>query len=444
MSLLTGKSGSGKGKLQAVAGASSVKKKESISGGLINVNKLKELQAKKNNRTDNYKLNQNGLSRFRLVKPLGQDDIPLATADQHFIPYIKEDGKEGKRMVYCYKQFGFSDCPVCALHDLLKNARDQALVADADTLGASSRWAAYVVNRDYMAGSEDPIEDHDPRQDKIMLYGGIPPRIADDIIKHLTMKVWGDASDPESGYDFECEGSQTSGKMFNGYKVTEYALSPIPKDFSPAYDVALTRGLKPLSDVIHYIPAGEFNKLFEITLVAIASSGEEGDEIIAEFRPLYDDMLREITAGPNIEEAEQEEESEQEAIEVRSEREENPDIDELPEGEDEDAEGEDVELGENSEDNGEASDGEGGEEDDGSGEGSGEAEQADEEAGDIEEAEQEVEERPKRGRPAKAAPAAKPAPTAKAAKPAPSTAKDTAPKVGGSSLLGKLRTIGKK
>ena len=109
MALLSGKSGSGKGKLQAVAGASNVKKKESVEGGLINIAKLKELQAKKNNRTDNYKLNQNGLSRFRIVKPLGHDDIPLATADQHFIPIVRDDGKEGKRLVYCYKQFANAD-----------------------------------------------------------------------------------------------------------------------------------------------------------------------------------------------------------------------------------------------------------------------------------------------------------------------------------------------
>lgn len=424
------------GKGQVTAGASSVKKKES-NAGLINIAKLKALQAKKNNRTDNYKLNQNGLSRFRLVRSLGQDDAPMATADQHFIPVIRDDGKEGKRLVYCYQQFGFSECPICALHELLKGAHDQALVSDAEVLKVASRWAAYVINRDYMAGSEDPMEDYDPRQEKLMLYGSIPPRIGDDIIKHLSMKVWGDASNPDAGYDFECEGSQASGKMFNGYKVTEYNLSPIPKDFSPSYDMALLRGVKPLSEVIHYMPAGEFNKLFEITLAAVASSGEEGANLIAEFRPYYDKLLKEIAAGPRSAEEEYEEEPEREVIEVKSEREVNPDIDDVKES-DEDAEGKGLELREDSKDNGEASDSESGEEDDGPSEGAVEAEQADEEDGDLEEEEEEEEEAPQapKGRPAAKA---KPAPTK-----APAVPSTPAPKAGGSSLLGKLRTIGKK
>lgn len=434
-----GKAGKfGKGFQGAAAGASSVKKKESVGTGLININKLKDMQSRKNSRLDNYKLNPNGLSRFRLVRPIGNDDVPMTSADSHFIPYTKEDGTVGKRMVYCYQQFGFSDCPICALHERMSQAQDQAVVADSDTLRVSNKWAAYIVNRDYMAGSEDPNEDYDSKQDKVVLFNGIPMKIADDIIKHLSMKVWGDASHPSKGYDFECTGSQSSGKMFNGHKVAEYTLSPIPKDFSPSYDEALLRGVKPLTEVVKYMPAAEFNKLFEPIMTSIMQDTEEGAEIIEEFSDYYRALLQEIEVGAT-EDAREDEET------YQSERDVNPDVDDLPTAEseeeaEEDAERNPVQVRKNRNHSRKASDSEAGEENDGSGEDTEEAGQPEKEAGGLEEAaedpgmeEEEEEEK------ANAAPQKPKTPAT--AKP---LAPKTAPKVGGSSLLGKLKTIGKK
>lgn len=391
----------------AVAGASNVKAKAQAQtgSGIINLNKLKNLQSKKKSTLEAYKLNANGLSRIRLVKPLGHDDVPMISADAHWLPVVTDDGKTIKRKVYCYYQFGFDFCPICALQDVLSAANDQALVADSDQLKASNKWAAYIVNRDYMAGAEDPMAAYDPRQDKIVLFDNMNPKIADDIIKHLGMRVWGDASDPVHGYDFEIEGTP-SGKVFNNYKVSDYALSPIPKDFSPPYDEALLKMLKPLSEVIKYMPRQDLQKIFDPILVSIQQESEEAAAIISGFSDIYNAMLKAIEAGPDVDEAGYEDE--QEAIEVDS------------EGGDDDAEGQDDTLERSAESESEAPDNEVGEEDDDDGEG------GPEDAEPGEEAEEPVEDE-------------EPAPSPQQAKPKPDT---TASR--NAALLGELKNIGKK
>lgn len=282
----------------AAAGASNVKAKAQVGSGLINLNKLKSLQSRKKSNLETYKLNANGLSRIRLVKPLGNDDVPMVSADAHWVPVVNEDGKQSKRKIYCYYQFGFDFCPICALREALMTTNDQALIADSDQLKATNKWASYIINRDYMAGAEDPIAAHDPRQDKIVLFDNMNPKIADDIIKHLGMRVWGDASDPTGGYDFEIEGVP-SGKVFNTYKVSDYALSPIPKDFSPPYDEALLKNMKPLSEIIKYMSRSDLQKIFDPILVSIQQESEEAATLISDFSDAYNDMLRAIEAGPN-------------------------------------------------------------------------------------------------------------------------------------------------
>lgn len=396
----------------AVAGASNVKAKvqATAGSGLINLNKLKGLQTRKKSVIESYKLNPNGLSRFRLVKPMGNDDVPMVSADAHWLPVITEDGKSIKRKVYCYSQFGFDRCPICELRDVLAAANDQALIADADQLRATNKWAAYIVNRDYMAGAEDPEQAYDRKQDKIVLFDNMSSRIADDIIKHLGMRVWGDASDPDHGYDFEVEGTP-SGKMFNNFKVSDYTLSPIPKDFSPPYDTNLLKGMKPLTEVIKYLPRPDLQKVLDPILVSIQQESEEAASIISSFSDDYNLMLRMIEAGVDAEDVVYDDSDGDEAdpIEIESDRG-DPDATRKASPEEPDDEGDseapDDEIGEEDD-----ADGEDDEEDPGYGEGNEE--------------------------PVKAA-----APTVQQAKPTPATATNIPGRT--SSLLGELKNIGKK
>ena len=123
MALLNGAGSSKKGFQGA---ASNVRPKAQVGSGIINLNKLKGIQNRKRSGFESYKLNSAGLSRFRLVMPIGNDDTPMVSADKHWLPYTNDEGKVSKRPVLCYKQFGFSDCPICALQDRLLAARDQA------------------------------------------------------------------------------------------------------------------------------------------------------------------------------------------------------------------------------------------------------------------------------------------------------------------------------
>lgn len=280
-------------------GASNVRPKAQVGSGLINLNKLKGIQNRKKTGFESYKLNQNGLSRFRLIMPLGNDDTPMVSADQHWVPVTNDEGKVYKRPIYCYKQFGFSDCPICALQERLAAARDQAIVDSAEDLKMIFRWAAYVINRDYLAGSDDPEHEFDPRQDKVQLFSPISPKIADDIIAYLGKRTWGNASDPDNGYDFEVEGEQT-GKVFNGYKVTDYTVSPVPKDCSPSYSIDILHGIKPLSEVVTYLKRQDLQKILDPILLSIAHDGEEAASIVEDFSSYYNQLLDEIVNGPSV------------------------------------------------------------------------------------------------------------------------------------------------
>lgn len=312
MSMLSGTNSSKKGFQGA---ASNVRPKAQVGSGLINLNKLKGIQNRKKGGFDVYKLNGSGMSRFRLIMPLGNDDTPMVSADRHWLPVTNDEGKVYKRPVFCYKQFGFSDCPICALQERLLAARDQAIVADADDLKVVYRWAAYVINRDYLAGSDDPMHDYDPRQDKIQMFDPINQKVADDIIAYLGKRTWGNASDPTDGYDFEVEG-ELSGKVFNGYKVVDYTVSPVPKDCSPAYSPDILRGIKPLSEAITWLKRPDLQKIMDPILLSLSQDNEEAESIVADFTGYYNQLLDEIVNGPSMDFADVDDEYEQESIEV--------------------------------------------------------------------------------------------------------------------------------
>lgn len=418
--------GSGSSKKGFQGAASNVRPKVQVGSGLINLNKLKGIQSRKKGGFETYKLNNAGLSRFRLVMPLGNDDTPMVSADQHWLPVTNDEGKVYRRPVFCYKQFGFSDCPICALQERLSAARDQAIVASADELRLVFRWAAYVVNRDYLAGSDDPEHDFDPRQDKIQLFSPISPKIADDIIAYLGKRTWGNASDPNNGYDFEVEGEQT-GKVFNGYKVTDYTVSPVPKDCSPAYSVDILRGVKPLSEVVTYLKRPDLQKILDPILLSVSQDNEEAASIIEGFTDYYNQLLDEIVAGPSSQ-MDSGYEPEQEQIQVDGDDEDGKEqtgVDASPSGADE-SESEEYE----SEHESEA---------DGVGESSEDSQPSGEGEEDLEEEAEEVEEEP--------APVAHPAPQSRPKPAGPLPAARPAQPVKPSAnagLLGKLKQVGKR
>lgn len=282
----------------AVAGAGNVVPKSSFQHRPIDIAKLRNIQSNKKANIESYKLNANGKSRFRLVMPLGDDTIPLTGANRHWLPYVTEDGKDSRRPFYCYEQFGLP-CPICTLRAMLLNASDESLKADADTLRANNLWAAYIINRDYLVGADDPIEAQNDMQDKVVLFNAMSPKIADAIIGYLEMRVWGDASDPDTGYDFEVEGKPTT-KTFNGYKVSDYTLTPYPRDYSPRYSLSTISKLRPLSEVITYSKVEDLRKVLDPILISVSEESEEGMAIIEAFRPEYDRMLAQINAGPGV------------------------------------------------------------------------------------------------------------------------------------------------
>lgn len=300
----------------AVAGASRVTSKPSTQRRPIDFSKLRSIQNQKKSGLESYKLNVNGRSRFRLIMPLGDDTVPLTGANRHWIPFVNEEGKEIKRPFYCYEQFGLP-CPICTLRNMLLNARDESLKADAETLRASNMWAAYIINRDYLVNADDPIAAQDDRQDKVVLFNSMSPRIADSIIGYLEMKVWGDATDPDNGYDFEVEGKPT-GKVYNGYKVSDYTLTPYPRDYSPKYKMELISKLRPLSEAITYSRSDDLRKVFDPILISLSEANEEAAEIVEAFRPEYEHMLLQIDAGPGVQLDEETEEEvyDREQIEV--------------------------------------------------------------------------------------------------------------------------------
>lgn len=283
----------------AVAGAGNVAPKSpSHQRRSIDINKLRNIQSHKKTSIESYKLNANGKSRFRLVMPLGDDSVPLVGANRHWLPYVNEEGKDSKRPFYCYEQFGLP-CPICYLRSLLLAANDESLKADADTLRASNLWAAYIINRDYLVGADDPITAQNDLQDKVVLFNTMSTKIADAIIGYLEMRAWGDASDPDTGYDFEVEGKPTA-KTFNGYKISDYALSPYPRDYSPRYSLNVVSKLKPLSEVITYSKVEDLRKILDPILVSISEESEEGIQVVSNFQVEYERMLRQINAGPGV------------------------------------------------------------------------------------------------------------------------------------------------
>lgn len=416
MSLLNGAGSSKKGFQGA---ASNVRPKAQVGSGIINLNKLKGIQNRKRGGFETYKLNNAGLSRFRLVMPLGNDDTPMVSADRHWLPYTNDEGKVSKRPVFCYKQFGFSDCPICALQERLLAARDQEIVADADSLKVIYRWAAYVINRDYLAGSDDPESDYDPRQDKVQLFDPINQNVADDIITYLGKRTWGNASDPVAGYDFEVEG-EPSGKVFNGYKVIDYTVSPIPKDCSPSYSPDILRGVKPLSEAITWLKAPELRKIMDPILLSMSQDSEEAAAIVNGFTDYYNQLLDEIVNGPTMS---YEDEEEQEQIEVSGGE------NDVPKARNNSAPSKAVPSASSGDDDAE-------DEADGDGEGVEDNQQSGEGEGDLEESEDVEEEVPE-------VPVARPAPQVrpKPAGPLPATKPVSAANAG---LLGKLKQVGKR
>ncbi len=246
---------------------------------------------------DRFKLNKAGTVRFRLVEPLGDDSIPMQPLDEHWLPYIKEDGKEGKRPVTCMELQDVV-CPVCVLHSLLTASR----IVDLEELGReiriSKRWLMYVVNRSYMMTQEEPTVID--TMEKIE-QASLPQTVAQAMVNLMRNRAWGDPTHPTNGYDLEVTGSAKGGKS----QFTEYAVSPVPRDSSPDYNPVLTKDFKPLSELIEFRTLEDLHSLLEPILATLATNGY-GDLVDA----FWEELADAESHSPEQEETEEEYEME--------------------------------------------------------------------------------------------------------------------------------------
>lgn len=222
---------------------------------------------------DRFKLNKAGTVRFRLVEPLGTDSIPMQPLDEHWIPYVKDDGKEGKRPVTCL-ELNDEFCPVCALHALLASSQ----VVDLEELGkeirVGKRWLMYVVNRSYMMMQEEPTVVE--TMEKVE-QANLPQTVAQAMVNLMRNRAWGDPTHPSNGYDIEVTGAAKGGKS----QFTEYSVSPVPRDSSPAYSVDLVQNFKPLSELIEFRSLDDIYSFLEPVLATLASNGY--DDLVEAF-----------------------------------------------------------------------------------------------------------------------------------------------------------------
>ena len=171
---------------------------------------------------DRFRLAKAGTVRFRLVEPLGTDSIPMCPADEHWLPYVKDDGKEGKRQMYC---FDLHDelCPICVLHNLLSSSKIAELEDMAKDIRVNKRWLMYVINRTYMLTQDEPTVVE--TMEKIE-KAALPQTVAQALVNLMRNKAWGDPTSPTNGYDVEVTGKPKGGKS----EYTEYTVSPVPRD----------------------------------------------------------------------------------------------------------------------------------------------------------------------------------------------------------------------
>lgn len=222
---------------------------------------------------DRFKLDAKGTVRFRLVQPLGTDDVPMIPADEHWLPYVKDDGKEGKRQAYCYDLIG-QPCPFCILSGLLQNSKVAALEEMGKDIRPSRRWLMYVVNRSYMMTQDDP---HVVESMEKIEKAPLPQTVAQALVQLMRNRSWGDPTDPTNGYDVEVTGKPRGGNV----SFTEYSLSPVPRDASPAYDLKMAANFQPLSSLLEFKSDEDCMKLIEPILATLATEGFE--EIVEAF-----------------------------------------------------------------------------------------------------------------------------------------------------------------
>lgn len=216
---------------------------------------------------DRFKLDTKGTVRFRLLMPLGNDDMPMIPADEHWLPYVREDGKEGKRQAYCYDLAG-QVCPFCILSGLLQNSRVAALEDMGKDIRPGKRWLMYVINRSYMITQDEPhVVDSMEKVEKAPL----PQTVAQAIVSYFRNRSWGDPTDPVTGYDFEVTGKPRGGKA----SFVEYSVSPVPRDGSPEYNPKLAANFQPLTTLLEFKTDDDCMKLIEPILATLSTEGFE-------------------------------------------------------------------------------------------------------------------------------------------------------------------------
>lgn len=249
------------------------------------------------------KLNPNGVIRIRLVRPVIPAalievnplvGLPLAKSAEHWISTVKADGTPGREKVICYDSMG-KPCPLCALFNLLGEYKHIPFIHElADPQGQNSirqsmRFLTTVIDRTYLMHADSKYR---PEMDVVQELS-LPVGVAQQLMTIMNVEEggWGDASDPENGFDITIKGTAPGGVIMR----TKYQAMGVLPAMSPSYDAKIMQGRPSAYQRIEQqmLNETEMEKRLQILLAAIAQQdgGEEITDRFIEMMNAEDDIV---------------------------------------------------------------------------------------------------------------------------------------------------------
>lgn len=238
------------------------------------------------------KLNPNGVIRVRLVRPVVPAalvdanplvGLPLAKSAEHWINTVKADGTPGREKVVCYDSMG-KPCPICALYALLGEYKHIPFIHELadpqsqNSIKQSLRFLTTVIDRTYLLHSDSKYR---PEMD-IVQELSLPVGVAQQLMTIMNVEEggWGDASDPDTGFDITIKGTAPGGIVMR----TKYQAMGVLPAMSPSYDSRIMQGRPSAYQRIEQqmLNETEMEKRLQIILAAI-SQQDGGEEIVDKF-----------------------------------------------------------------------------------------------------------------------------------------------------------------
>ena len=238
------------------------------------------------------KLNPNGVIRIRLVRPVIPAalveanplvGLPLAKSAEHWINTVKADGTPGREKVICYDSMG-KPCPLCALFTLLGEYKHIPFIHElADPQGQNSirqsmRFLTTVIDRTYLMHADAKYRSEMDVVQELSLPVGVAQQLM--TIMNVEEGGWGDASDPENGFDITIKGTAPGGVVMR----TKYQAMGVLPAMSPSYDSKIMQGRPSAYQRIEQqmLNETEMEKRLQVLLAAIAQQ-DGGEEIVDRF-----------------------------------------------------------------------------------------------------------------------------------------------------------------